>query len=224
MKSKYGIVAFYHEEEAEIATHAAAISAFYHLQLRYEKLPELPAAVSAFIEEDTVLCIFERSVFPFRKLLTYVYALNKPVIIVHKNDRPEVFHRLKVPVGYLQENKEKVVWANFFQHNNAGSRIELVVPKERDEGIATMVRNNLEFIENIFRKSGAIYGKTFVDGSFEKNLKKIFQQSDDCIVLLMRPFRLFSFFIPYNIRMFRKYAHTPTMIIPRDDSLYIPCH
>ena len=125
MESKYGIVAFYHEKEAEISAHAAAISAFYHLQLRYEKLPDLPVAVSALVEEGTVLCILERSVFPFRKLLTYVYALNKPVIIVHQNDRPEVFHRLKVPVGYLQENKEKVVWANFFQRNNAESRIVL---------------------------------------------------------------------------------------------------
>ena len=220
----YSIVAFYQENEAEVAAHAEAISHYYQLQLRYEKVPETETCLAALLTSDTVLCILDRTTFTFRKLMKYVYALNKPVIVVHRNDSSDVYNNLKVPVGYLQENKEKVVWANFFQHNNPDCRLELVIPKEKDEDIAFMVKNNLAFIENIFLKSGAKYEKTFVEGSFEKNLKKIFRDSQDCVILLMRPFRIFSFFLPYNIRIFRKYAHTPTMIIPRDDSLYIPCH
>lgn len=222
--SDYSIVAFYKENESEVSAHAEALSQFYHLQLRYEKIPELPAAITSILGQDTVLCILERTTLKFRKLMQYVYALNKPCVVVHRNDPPAVCNRLKVPVGYLQENKEKVVWTNFFQRNNPDSEIELVVPKEKDEDIAFMVKNNLAFIENIFRKSNARYVKTFVEGSFEKNLKKVFQESSDCVILIMRPFRIFSFYIPYNIRLFRKYAHTPTLIIPRDDSLYIPCH
>lgn len=222
--SDYGIVAFYKENEAEISRHAEAISKMYHLKLRYEKVPDLPASIATLLGQDTVLCILDRTIFKFRKLLKYVYALNKPVVIVHPKDSAEVYNRLKVPVGYLQENKEKVVWANFFQRNNAESRVELVVPKEKDEDIAFMVKNNLEFIEKIFQKSNAQYKKSFVEGSFEKNLKLIFQESDNCVVFVMRPFRVFSVFIPYNLRLFRKYAHTPVLIIPRDDSLYIPCH
>lgn len=220
----YSIVAFYQEEKSEVAVHAEAISAYYHLQLRYEKIPRTEVSLLALLTPDTVLCILERTTFSFRKLMRYVYALNKPVIVVHRNDSPQVYHQLKVPVGYLQENKEKVVWANFFQHNNPACTLELVIPKEKDSDIALMVNNNVAFIENIFRKSGADYKKTFVEGSFEKNLKKIFHDSDDCVILLMRPFRIFSFHLPCNIRIFRKYAHTPTMIIPRDDALYIPCH
>ena len=87
-----------------------------------------------------------------------------------------------------------------------------------------MVNNNLEFIEKIFQNSNASYSKSFVEGSFEKNLKRIFQEEEDSIVFIIRPYRIFSIFIPYNIRLFRKYAHTPTMIIPRDEKLYIPCH
>lgn len=222
--SNYGIIAFYKESESEISVHAEAISKMYHLQLRYEKVPALPESISALLGQNTVLCILDRTVFGFRKLLKYIYALSKPVIVVHRNDSPQVYNRLKVPVGYLQENKEKVVWANFFQHNNPGSSVELVIPKENDEDIAFMVKNNVEFIENIFSKSNASYDKTYAEGSFEKNLKKIFKESDDCVVFIMRPFRVFSIFIPYNLRLFRKYAHTPTIIIPRDDSLYIPCH
>lgn len=222
--SDYGIVAFYKENEAEISKHAEAISRMYHLQLRYEKVPQLPSLITALLGQNTVLCILDRTIFKFGKLMKYIYALNKPVIIVHPNDSSEVYNRLKVPVGYLQENKEKVVWANFFQRNNPESKIELLVPKEKDEDIAFMVKNNLEFIENIFQKSNAHYEKKIADGSFEKNLKRIFQESDDCVIFIMRPFRVLSFYIPYNIRLFRKYAHTPTLIIPRDDKLYIPCH
>lgn len=220
----YGIVAFYRENESEIAAPAEALMQIYHLHLRYEKVPQFPEAMASLVGEDTVLCIFERTVFKFRKLMRYVYALNKPCMVVHRKDMPEVYHHLKVPVGYSQENKEKVVWANFLQRNNPASRIELVVPGEKDEHIAFMVENNLAFIENILQKSEARYVKTFQEGSFEKNLKRNFQQSDDCVILIMRPFRIFSFYFPYVLRLFRKYAHTPVLLIPRDDSLYVPCH
>lgn len=222
--SDYGIVAFYRENETEVSKHAEAISQMYHLQLRYEKVPGVPESVAALLGPDTVLCILDRTAFRFRRLMKYVYALNKPVIVVHPNDSAEVYNRLKVPVGYLQENKEKVVWANFFQHNNPDSKIDLIIPKEKDEDIAFMVKNNVVFIEQILQKSKASYTKSFGEGSFEKNLKELFRQSDDCVLFIMRPFRVFSFYLPFNIRLFRKYAHTPTMIIPRDDALYIPCH
>lgn len=222
--ANYEIVAFYRENEREVAEHAGAVSRMYHLQLRYEKVPRIAKAVSALLGQNTVLCIFTREAFGFRQLMKYVYALNKPVIITGAGYSSVVYNRLKVPVGYLQENKEKVVWANFFQRNNPSCEIELVIPKEKDEGIATMVRNNLKFIENIFGKSSARYIETFAEGSFEKNLKRIFNENSDSVVLIMRPFRVFSFYLPYNIRLFRKYAHSPVLVIPRSDSLYVPCH
>lgn len=222
--SDYEIIAFYKEDKEEVSLHAEAIREMYHLKLRYEKIPDLETSIGALLSKETVLCILGRTTFRFRKLLRYVYALTKPIIIVHPNDSPEVYNRLKVPVGYLQENKEKVVWANFFQRNNENSKVELIIPKEKDEDIAFMVKNNVDFIENIFKKSEAHYTKIYQEGSFEKNLKDVFVSSNDCVVFIMRPFRVFSFYIPYNLKLFRKYAHTPTLIIPRDDSLYIPCH
>ncbi len=222
--SNYHIVAFYRESETEVSKHAEVISRLFHLQLRYETVPRLPETIAALVGTDTVLCLLDRTAFRFKRLMKYVYALNRPVIVIHPEDSTEVYNHLKVPVGYLQENKEKVVWANFFQRNNPESKIELVVPQEKDEDIASMVRNNVAFIEQILQNSKASYSKSYAKGSFEKNLKELFRGSDDCILFIMRPFRIFSFYLPFNIRLFRKYAHTPTMIIPRDDALYIPCH
>lgn len=218
----YEIIAFYRENKLEISKHAEAISGMYHLQLRYEKLPKLSTAISALLDEKTVFCILDRTIVKFRKLLKYIYALNKPVMVVYPNDSTNMYKHLKIPVGYLQENKEKVIWANFFQRKKSDLTIELVVPKEKDANIALMVTSNLEFIEKIFQNFNASYSKSFVEGSFEKTLKQLFKQEEDSIIFIMRPFRVFSFFIPYNIRLFRKYAHTPTMIIPRDENLYIP--
>lgn len=220
----YEIVAFYKDSEQEVSAHAVEISTLYNLGLRYEKVPRTEDSIKALLAQNTVLCLFNRSVFKFGKLMKYIYALNKPVIVIHLNDSLSVYNNLKVPVGYLQENKEKVVWANFFQRSNPNAKIELVIPKEKDEDIAFMVKNNVDFIENIFVKSNATYVKTFVDGSFEKTLKSLFKNSEDCVIFVMRPFRVFSFYIPSNLRLFRKYSHTPTLIIPRDDELYIPCH
>ncbi|NCE72890.1 hypothetical protein [Odoribacter sp. Z80] len=220
----YGIVAFYRETESEVSGPAEALMQIYHLHLRYEKVPQFPEAIASLAGQDTVFCVFERTVFKFRRLMQYVYALNKPCMIVHRKDMPGVYHHLKVPVGYSQENKEKVVWANFLQRNDRECQVELVVPEEKDEHIAFMVKNNLAFIENILQKSGARYARTFPEGSFEKNLKRTFQESNGGVVLIMRPFRIFSFYFPYVLRLFRKYARTPVLIIPRDDSLYVPCH
>ena len=64
----------------------------------------------------------------------------------------------------------------------------------------------------------------FRKGVLKKPEKELFMESNGGVVLIMRPFRIFSFYFPYVLRLFRKYARTPVLIIPRDDSLYVPCH
>ncbi|MDE6451542.1 MAG: hypothetical protein K2L23_04500 [Odoribacter sp.] len=196
----------------------------YFLQLRYEKVPSVPETITALVGADTVFCIFGRTVFAFRRLMKYVYALKQPVVIVHPDDSTAVYNRLKVPVGYAQENKEKVVWVNFFQRHHPESKIELIIPQEKDENIASMVRNNTAFIEQVLQKSKAFYTKSSVEESFEKNLRSLFRENRDSLLFIMRPFRIFSFYLPFHIRLFRKYAHAPVLFIPRNDALYIPCH
>jgi len=220
----YGVVAFYRENRSEIVAVAEIVCKIYRLQLSVEKLPETTDMLPALLPEETVLCILNAEGWHTLKLLKYIYALPRPVLLVRPDQAPETYCRLKVPVGYLPENKEKVMWVNFFQHNHPESETELIVPREKDEGIAAQVRTNVGFIERIFRQSGARYVETSRPGSFEKNLEEVFRESNDCIVFIMRPFRIFSCYVPRTLRLFRKYAHTATLIIPRDDSLYIPCH
>lgn len=222
--ARYEIIAFYKKDKAEVVAHAAKISASYGWDLRYEKAPEMPESLITMFTEDTVACVFSRDSFGFFKLLKYIYQLKKPVFIVRERFSTESYDLLKVPVGYLQENKEKVVWANFFQRSNPSARIELVIPEEKDEDIAGMVENNVAFIENIFDNSDAKYTKTYLKGSFEKILKVTFKKEERSVIFLMRPFRIFAIYRPLNLRLFNRYAHTVVLIIPRDDELYVPCH
>ena len=222
--SEYHIVAFYKEDKAEVARHAEAVSRMYRLPLRYEKIPGLPSAISLLAGADAVFCILNRTIFGFGRLMKYAYALKQPVILVHPSDALEGFRHLKVPVGYLQENKEKVVWVNFLQRHHPDSTIELVVSQEKDEGIAEMVQNNVAFIEQVLQNSKASYTKRLLTGSLEKNMKDLLRESDGSLLLVMRPFRIFSFYLPFPLRLFRKHAQAPMMLIPRNDSLYVPCH
>lgn len=220
----YEIIVFYREDPAELVSVAEGFAAFYRLRLRYEQIPDLPVAITAFFNENTIMCIFQRQGCAFRRLMKYVYALKRPALIVCGEKSGVAFRSLKVPVGYLPENKEKVMWVNFFRHYNPECQVELVVPHEKDEGIARQVANNVGFFRQVFQKSGVSYNKTSTETGFENTLRQIFQQTDDATVLLMRPFRLFSFQIPLALQLFRKYGRTPALIIPRDDALYIPCH
>ena len=95
---------------------------------------------------------------------------------------------------------------------------------EKDEHIAAMVRNNLAFMERILKHSEARYEVVNEEKSFEKSLIKVLQDLSPGITLMMRPFRLFPFYYPYTVRLYRKHARSEVLIIPRDDSLYIPCH
>lgn len=222
--ANYEIVAFYSNSEAELQIHAVKMGTLFGFDVRYEKIPTSELAVSTLLTEQSVVTMFSRDVLKWRKLLKYVYVINRPVILVGKDDDPEAFNHLNVPVGYLPENKEKAVWANFFQHCNRQADIELTVPREKDDNIAQMVADNFFFIEQVLEKSAAKFKKTFTKDSFEQNLKNIFQTSTQSVVLVLLPFRLFSFYIPLNLRIVRKYSHTPTMLISRDDKLYLPCH
>ena len=221
---KYEIVAFYKQEIEEIRECAENIGRLYGWRYRCEKIPGSGKLLSACMGEDSVLCLLKRKSYSFYRLMKYVYALNKPVLVLQDHFSADTFQQLKIPVGYLKENKEKGIWANFLQRHHPGCRIEIIVPREKDEHIAAMVRNNLAFMERILKHSEARYQVVNEEKSFEKSLIKVLQDLSPGITLMMRPFRLFSFYYPYTVRLYRKHARSEVLIIPRDDSLYIPCH
>lgn len=220
----YGIVAFYGTSPDGVAPHAEALGKLYRLRVRYEPLPSVPSSVTTLLDKETLFCLVERSACGYRKLLRYLYAVKQPFIIIPRGASPAAYSRLTLPVGYLTEERESIVWANFFRRRHPESSLQLLVPRERDAGIAAMVRNNLDFMENVLVKSGVAYRKERVERSFEKCLRELFRTNDSSLLLVMRRFRLFPFWIPYNLRLLRRYAHAPVMVIPRNDELYIPCH
>ena len=187
---KYEIVAFYKQEIEEIRECAENIGRLYGWRYRCEKIPGSGKLLSACMGEDSVLCLLKRKSYSFYRLMKYVYALNKPVLVLQ----------------------------------DPGCRIEIIVPREKDEHIAAMVRNNLAFMERILKHSEARYEVVNEEKSFEKSLIKVLQDLSPGITLMMRPFRLFPFYYPYTVRLYRKHARSEVLIIPRDDSLYIPCH
>lgn len=220
----YEIVAFYRRSETEISVHAERVGRVFGLGVRYEKAPSKASAIVAMFDDKSVFCMFNWDYFGKYKLMLYVYNLLRPCLIVRDSWSTDAYMHLKIPVGYLQENKEKVVWANFLQKYNPALDIELLVPKESDSEIISMVDSNLEFIRNILDHSKATYKETHGELGSGDHLRDIFKKTDNGVVLIMRSYRLFSFYFPFRIRMFLDHGHTPTLIIPRDEDLYIPCH
>lgn len=220
----YEIVAFYKHKESEVSVHAEHVCATFGLELRYEKVPRTASTIAAILNEKSVICLFNWDSFNTYRLMKYVYHLPRPSLIVRSAWSKDGYQHLKIPVGYLQENKEKVVWANFLQKHNTNVDIELIVPKEEDAEICSMINNNLFFIKKILTSSEAHFTETLAEENTGTSLKSVFQTVDNSMVLIMRSFRLFTFYVPFRLRMFVKYGHTPTLIIPRDEELYIPCH
>lgn len=220
----YEVIAFFLHEPQEIANHAETLGKKFSFSVRYEQLPRIETGINSLLNEKTILCLFSRDILSFKKLLKYIYVIKKPALLTSSDYSTDAFDSLQLPVGYLQENKENVMWANFFQHRNSAATIELLLPNETDANIKAMVKGNTAFMENIFLKSGATYKKTPFPTNFEKTLKLTFKTQKKSLIFLMRPFRIFSFYTPYPLRLYKRWGHTPILIIPRDDKLYIPCH
>ena len=103
---KYEIVAFYKQEIEEIRECAENIGRLYGWRYRCEKIPGSGKLLSACMGEDSVLCLLKRKSYSFYRLMKYVYALNKPVLVLQDHFSADTFQQLKIPVGYLKENKE----------------------------------------------------------------------------------------------------------------------
>ena len=87
---KYEIVAFYKQEIEEIRECAENIGRLYGWRYRCEKIPGSGKLLSACMGEDSVLCLLKRKSYSFYRLMKYVYALNKPVLVLqdHNHSSP----------------------------------------------------------------------------------------------------------------------------------------
>lgn len=220
----YSLVAFYQKEPSEVKATALAVSRIFRLSMRLLPLPYRVKEMQTVLTENTVLGVICMKEHQLLKCLKYVYALPCPVLIVPEKVDCTDCADLKIPVGYERETRECAVWANFLYHRNPGLNLELIVPKEWDSGIAAQVDDNLSFMKNIFIKSQIPYRETFMPYSFEKSLGLIGQKAQKEIILMMRPFRLFSYYIPNLFRLIFRGDRAAVLVIPRDESLYLPCH
>ncbi len=220
----YELIAFYRETEEETAACARLWADFFRLDIRYEKLPEVGSSIGALVLEHTVLCLINRDCLSFRRALKYLYRLSKPVLLCGSVCNPQSLLQFTVPVDYAQENREKAVWINFFQRRYPQVDVTLVAPSEKDPWIAQRVEGNVQFIERVLEKSGGKFRRLSFAGTFKRLLTGLFRDPQDATVFLMRPFRLCSWVIPWSLRICGRHPYTPTVIIPRDESLYIPCH
>ena len=119
---KYEIVAFYKQEIEEIRECAENIGRLYGWRYRCEKIPGSGKLLSACMGEDSVLCLLKRKSYSFYRLMKYVYALNKPVLVLQDHFSADTFQQLKIPVGYLKENKAASSRVSDRNHRSPGKR------------------------------------------------------------------------------------------------------
>lgn len=69
-------------------------------------------------------------------------------------------------------------------------------------------------MERILKHSEARYEVVNEEKSFEKSLIKVLQDLSPGITLMMRPFRLFPFYYPYTVRLYRKHCPVRSIDYP----------
>ncbi|GHV66760.1 hypothetical protein FACS1894199_10850 [Bacteroidia bacterium] len=220
----YELIAFYLKDAGEVSAHAHALRNKLNLEVRFEKLPKKVEKIREMATRNSLLAVFSRDAMSYRRVLKYAYHFPNPVLLVSEADSLFSYAHLKLPIGFLKENKEKVVWANFIQRRNNFISLELIVPTEANNDYAYMVESNAIFIENILDGSDAQYRKTIFPGGFNSLLTHLFKNTAEGVLLIMRPYRFFSWWIPTYLKLYEKFGKTQIMLVPHDEELYIPCH
>jgi hypothetical protein len=92
-----------------------------------------------------------------KKVMRFVRKSRIPILVVQDNlPNPEHFKNIVLPLDYLQQAKEKALWASYFSAYNH-SKIYVLTSVYKDEYYLTHTRNNLKFTERMYKNLDVEY-------------------------------------------------------------------
>jgi nucleotide-binding universal stress UspA family protein len=94
--------------------------------------------------------------------LKVIVGCDAPVIVIQEPPKDEPIKNLVFPIDFRNENKQKLVWANYL-HRLFGAKIHVLLPKETDKLILKKINHNLLFAKNYFADHGIDYEITMFE-------------------------------------------------------------
>ncbi|MCK5538228.1 MAG: universal stress protein [Bacteroidales bacterium] len=118
--------------------------------------------------------------------LKVIAGCESPVIVIQEPPKEEPVQHLIFPIDFRNENKQKLVWANYL-HRLFGAKIHVLLPKENDKLILKKINHNLLFAKSYFSDHGIDYEITIFDdkGSFVDSTIDFAEKMENSLVMIM---------------------------------------
>lgn len=118
--------------------------------------------------------------------LKVIVGCESPVVVVQEPPKDDPIENLVFPIDFRNENKQKLVWANYL-HRLFGAKIYVLLPKETDKLILKKINQNLLFAKTYFSDHGINYDiKLFEDkGSFVDFTVDFAEKLPNSLIMIM---------------------------------------
>lgn len=174
----------------------------------------------AHFMEDRAECFFS-----VKKALKFIRQSRFPVMTVTAYlENVTDYKNILLTLDIERQNKEKALWAGYFSRFY-GSVIHILYPEYKDEGLAKLVRDNVDFVEKLYENLEISYDKYPVSsqGYLDAYALTDTHESGALVIMMTRYYTLADILTGPRERKIIGKTGMPVLCINQRDDLYVLC-
>lgn len=169
----------------------------------------------------------KKGFFNVKKAIKLIRDSRFPVMTVTA-DVPDTtnYKHILLPLDIERQNKEKALWAGYFSRFY-GSEIHILYPLYKDEGLATLVRDNVDFVEKLYENLEVTYEKhsvpkqDYLDAYAVEFAPQV--SAGASVIMMTRYYTLGDLLAGPRERKLIGSTSLPILCINQRDDLYVLC-
>ena len=163
--------------------------------------------------------------FSAKKAIKFIRQSRFPVMTVTAYlENVTDYKNILLTLDIERQNKEKALWAGYFSRFY-GSVIHILYPEYKDEGLAKLVRDNVDFVEKLYENLEISYDKHPVSsqGYLDAYALTDTHESGALVIMMTRYYTLADVLTGPRERKIIGKTGMPVLCINQRDDLYVLC-
>lgn len=167
----------------------------------------------------------KEGLFSVKKALKFIRQSRFPVMTVTETVEDTTrYKNILLTLDIERQNKEKALWAGYFSRFY-GSVIHILYPEYKDEGLAKLVRDNVDFVEKLYENLEISYDKYPVPSQSYLDAYALTDthESGALVIMMTRYYTLGDILTGPRERKIIGQTGLPVLCINQRDDLYVLC-
>ncbi len=162
-----------------------------------------------------------------KKAIKFIKESRFPIMVVaNKPKNDNHYNEVLLSLDMERQNKEKALWAGYFNRFN-NSIVHILTPEYKDEGLAKLVKDNVDFVEKLYANLDIKYKLTSHKSSsyFDKSALEYAKNHNigTSIIMMTKYYTLADIITGPRERKIIGKSDIPLLCINQRDDLYVLC-